>query len=104
MKLFDSICAAPAFGISLFAATAVVAKYYVSAPYGDDTKIPCQDWVNGIEESIGGFQAAPAYKMQSKWREMDHRCNNILVKIAPDCTMFYNQDYDTSLRIYGFKC
>jgi len=103
MNFFTLIGAASAFGISLLTATAVFAQDYMCSPYGNETKIPCQVWVNGNKVSVGGFQAAPIYKMQSKWRAIDHRGNKILVTIDPDYTMFYDQEYGTSLRIYGFK-
>lgn len=79
-------------------------KDYMCAPFGGlDTKIPCQVWVEGNEVGVGGFQSAPVYKMQSKWRATDHRGNKILVTIGPDYTMFTDLDYNTILRIYGFK-
>ena len=103
MKLFTSIGAASAFGILLFAATAVVAKDYMCAPYGDDTKIPCQVWVDGNKVSVGGFQAAPIFKMQSSWKAINHRGDIIKVMKGPNYTMFLNTVHDSSLRIYNFE-
>ena len=103
MKRFTLIGAASAFGISLFTATAVVAKNYMCAPYGNDTKIPCQVWADGNKVSVGGFQAAPIFKMQSSWKAINHRGDTIKVMKGPNYTMFLNTVTGSSLRIYGFE-
>ncbi len=84
-------------------ATVVVAKNYMCAPYGDDIKIPCQVWVDGNKVSVGGFQAAPIFKMQSSWKAINHRRDTIKVMKGPNYTMFLNTVTDSSLRIYGFE-
>ena len=102
MKLINSIGAASAFVISLFTATAVVAKDYMCAPYGDDTKIPCQVWVDGNKVSVGGFQAAPIFKMLSSWKAINHRGDTIKVMKGTNYTMFLNTVTGSSLRVDGF--
>ena len=87
MKLFNSIGVASAFVVSLFTATAVIAKDYMCAPYGSDTKIPCQVWVEGNKVLVGGFQAAPIFKMLSSWKAINHTGDTIKVMKGTNCTI-----------------
>ena len=103
MKLFNVIAAAAVIGTALIPAKIAEAKDFMCAPYGDDTKIPCQVWVDGNEVKVGGFQAAPIFKMQSSWKAINHRGDSIKVMKGQSYTMFLNTADNSSLRIYGFK-
>jgi hypothetical protein len=37
-----------------------------------EVKTPCDVWRNGNRISIGGFQAAPVFTLQSPWKAVDH--------------------------------
>jgi len=102
MKFFNAFAAITVAGICLIASKAAHAKDYQCAPFGDETKVPCQVWVNGNEVSVGGFQAAPIFKMQSSWKAINHRGEVVKVMKGPDYTMFLNPATNSSLRIYGF--
>lgn len=90
MKFFNAIAAIAIVGTALIADKPAEAKDFMCAPYGDDTKIPCQVWVDGNEVSVGGFQAAPIFKMQSSWKAVDHRGDMIKVMKGENYTMFLN--------------
>ena len=102
MKIFSSIGVAAVIGTALIAAKPAESKDFMCAPYGDDTKIPCQVRVDGNNVYVGGFQAAPSFEMQSSWKAINHRGDIIKVMKGEDYTMFLNTATSSSLRIYGF--
>lgn len=96
------LIAIAAVGTCLIVNEAAHAKDYQCAPYGDETKVPCQVWVNGNQISVGGFQAAPSFKMLSPWKAINHRGDVVKAMKGPDYTMFLDTVTGHSLRIYGF--
>lgn len=102
MKLFNAIAAVAFMGTAVIAAKPAKAKDFMCAPFNDDIKIACQVWVNGNEVRVGGFQAAPIFKMQSSWKAINHRGQVIKVMKGKDYTTFLNTVNNSSLRIYGF--
>ena len=102
MKPFKTIAVTAVIGTALIATKPAEAQDFMCAPFGDDTKIPCQVWVDGNKVSVGGFQAAPVFKMESSWKAVNHRGDIIKVMEGANYTMFLNTATNSSLRIYGF--
>ena len=103
MKPFKTIAFTAVMSTALIANKPAEAQDFLCAPFGDDTKIPCQVWVDGNKISVGGFQAAPVFKMQSSWKAVNHRGDIIKVMKGTNYTMFLNTATNSSLRIYGFS-
>ena len=102
MKLFKAIAFTAVIGTALIASKPAEAQDFLCASFGDETKIPCQVWVDGNKVSVGGFQAAPVFKMQSSWKAVNHRGDVIKVMKGTNYTMILNTATGSSLRIYGF--
>jgi len=68
-------------------------------------KTPCNVWRDGNRISIGGFQAAPIFTLQSPWKATDHRGYTYKVMKGNGYILF-NPAGDmngTALTIYGLK-
>ena len=102
MRIFKAIAASALIGTALIVTKPAEAQTFMCAPYGDDTMIPCQVFVDGNKVSVGGFQAAPVFKMQSSWKAVNHRGDIVKVMKGKNYTMFLNTATNSSLRIYGF--
>ena len=103
MKPFKTMTFTVLIGTALIATKPAEAQTFMCAPYGDDTMIPCQVFVDGNKVSVGGFQAAPVFKMQSRWKAVNHRGDIIKVMKGSNYTMFLNIATNSSLRFTVFR-
>ena len=103
MTLSFSFAAVAVAGACFISIPSAQAKKYQCDPFGDNTRIPCEVWVNGNQVSVGGFQAAPVFTMQSSWEAINQRGEVIKVMKGSSYTMFLNTVNNKTLRIYGFS-
>ena len=55
MKLFNAFATIAVVGTYTISSEIAHAKDYQCAPFGDETKVPCQVWVDGNKVSVRGF-------------------------------------------------
>ena len=70
-----------------------------------EVKTPCDVWQDGNRISIGGFQAAPVFTLQSPCKAVDHRGFTYKVMKGEGYT-FFNPAGDmkgTAITVYGLK-